>query len=144
MESENGAKGMSRSESVEKKALEEQVRNDEKFIKQTEAALDAKKKSWKVRSATRASELGAISKAISILFNDDSRDLFKKSFSSQGFLQVAQTSHKAAVSRAQGAVAALEDAARRSGDSRLMSLALDLKPFKSVKGKFDPIIASID
>merc|ERR1719444_475510 len=41
MESENGAQGMSRQESVdEKKALEDQVSNDEKFIKQTQAALD--------------------------------------------------------------------------------------------------------
>lgn len=144
MASENGAKGMSRSDSVdEKEALEEQVRNDEKFIAQTEKALAEKKASWKVRSETRASELGAISKAIYILHNDDSRDLFKKSFSSQGFLQVTQTSHKALALRTQTAAQALESAARRTGDASLLKLAADLKQ-PSVKGRFAPIISAID
>jgi hypothetical protein len=141
MSSENGAKGMSRQESVDEvKALQDQVTNDEAFIKQTEKALSDKKAAWKVRSATRSSELAAISKAIYILHNDDSRDLFKKSFDSQ-FLQVAQTSHS---QRAQSAAAALVDAAKRSGDTRLMSLAKDLAPFKSVKGAFDPILKAIE
>merc|ERR1719174_1717950 len=72
MESENGAKGMSRQESVdERDALKKQVANDEKFIKQTEKALADKKASWKVRSELRSGELAAISKAIYILHNDD-------------------------------------------------------------------------
>jgi len=142
MDSENGAKGMSRQESVdEKKALEEQVSNDDKFIKQTEAALTAKKASWKVRSATRSSELAAISKAISILHNDDSRDLFKKSFASQALVQIAHTSKR--VQRVESAAAVLKDAAKRSGDKRLMALASELEPFKSVKGRFDPIIKAV-
>merc|ERR1719230_1376752 len=97
MESENGAKGMSRQDAEDElKALKKQVENDTKFIAQTEKALAEKKKSWKVRSELRAGELEAISKAIYILHNDDARDLFKKSFASQGFfLQVDQTSHKA-------------------------------------------------
>jgi hypothetical protein len=112
MEGENGAKGMSRQESVdERDALKTQVANDEKFIKQTEKALADKKASWKVRSELRAGELGAISKAIYILHNDDARDLFKKSFASQGFLQVKQTMHKAMAHRVQKAAAALKDAA---------------------------------
>merc|ERR1719201_1982473 len=115
MASENGAKGMSRQESSDEvKALKEQVQNDEKFIKQTEQALADKKKAWAIRSDTRSSELAAISKAISILHNDDSRDLFKKSFDSQ-FLQIEQMSQKAMARCAQSAAATLEDAARRSG-----------------------------
>jgi len=141
MESEKGAKGMSRQDSVDEvKALKEQVSNDEKFIKQTEAALTAKKASWKVRSETRAGELAAISKAIFTLHNDDSRDLFKKSFEGS-FLQVAQSSQ---LHLAQSAAAALEDAAKRSGDTNLMALAKSLAAPKSVKGAFDPIIKSID
>jgi len=137
MESEGGAKGMSRQESADEvKALKEQVANDEKFIGQTEKALADKKASWKVRSELRAGELAAISKAINILHNDDARDLFKKSFSSQ-FLQVGQTVHMA---KAQRAALALQDAARRSGDTRLLALV----PGGSVKTKFDPIIKAID
>merc|ERR1719217_1770678 len=100
MESENGAKGMSREESVdERDALKKQVSNDEKFIAQTEKALADKKKAWKVRSDLRAGEIAAISKAIYILHNDDARDLFKKSFASQ-FLQVTQTTNRAMAQRA--------------------------------------------
>merc|ERR1719215_1886112 len=142
MESEGGAKGMSRQESQDEvDALKTQVTNDEKFIKQTQDALTKKKASWKVRSDLRAGELAAISKAISILHNDDARDLFKKSFDSQFFLQLGQTSQRTLVQKAR---AALQDAARQSGDQRLLSLATDLAPFKSVKGRFAPIITAID
>jgi len=144
MESENGAKGMSRQDSQDEvDALKTQVKNDEKFIAQTEKALAAKKKSWKVRSELREGEIAAISKAIYILHNDDARDLMKKSFSSQ-FLQVSQTSLKA-MKTEQAAASVLRDAARRSGDSKLMALALDLaQQPKSVKTKFDPIIKAIN
>merc|ERR1719272_1356720 len=142
MESENGAKGMSRQDSVDEvKALKKQVKDDTKFIGQTEKALAAKKASWKVRSELRSGEIAAISKAIYILHNDDARDLMKKSFSSQ-FLQVQSTS-KVMARRAQTASAALEDAARRSGDKRLVKLAADLAG-PSVKSKFDPIIKAIN
>merc|ERR1719181_1991565 len=74
MESENGAKGMSRQDSLDEvNALKKQVQDDTKFIGQTEKALAAKKASWKVRSDLRSGELAAISKAIYILHNDDTR-----------------------------------------------------------------------
>merc|ERR1719272_590478 len=144
MESENGAKGMSRQDSVDEvKALKKQVQDDTKFIGQTEKALAAKKASWKVRSDLRSGEIAAISKAIYILHNDDARDLMKKSFASQAFLQVAQTSHKVMTQRREKAFVALQDAARRSGDQRLLSVA-SLMRGPSVKTKFDPIIKAIE
>merc|ERR1719487_1420029 len=125
MESENGAKGMSRQDAEDElKALKKQVADDTKFIAQTEKALAEKKKSWKVRSELRAGELAAINKAISILHNDDARDLFKRSFASQApgeFLQVGQASSMSL--RAEKASAALRAAALRSGDQRLLALA---------------------
>merc|ERR1719217_1252192 len=145
MESENGAKGMSRQESQDEvDALKKQVTDDTKFIAQTEKALADKKASWKVRSDLRAGEIAAISKAIYILHNDDARDLFKKSFASQGFLQTGQTSHRAMTTRVRTAAVALKDAAFKSGDKRLMALAANLAEPKSVKTKFDPIIKAID
>jgi hypothetical protein len=146
-ESENGAKGMSRQDAADELSdLQKQVKDDTKFIAQTEKSLEEKKAAWKVRSELRAGEIAAISKAIYILHNDDARDLFKKSFASQApgeFLQVTQQSHKALAQRAS---LALRDAAHRSGDSRLMALAADIasQPKKSVKTKFDPIIKAID
>merc|ERR1719254_279188 len=99
MESENGAKGMSKQDAQDEvDALKDQVKDDTKFIAQTEKALADKKKSWKVRSDLRAGEIAAINKAIYILHNDDARDLFKKSFASQeSLLQVSQTTNKAAM-----------------------------------------------
>merc|ERR1719261_699992 len=136
---------MSRQDSEDElNALKKQVQDDTKFIGQTEKALDEKKASWKVRSELREGELAAISKAIYILHNDDARDLFKKSFSSQ-FLQVTQTAHKAMTNRAQKAAVAIKDAALRSGDQRLLSLASRFAvPGGSVKTKFDPIIKAIN
>jgi chromosome segregation ATPase len=147
MESENGAKGMSRQDSIdERDDLKKQVADDTKFIAQTEKSLAEKKAAWKVRSELRAGELAAISKAIYILHNDDARDLFKKSFASQApgeFLQVAMTSRKALALKAS---VAIQDAARRSGDTRLLSLATAVasQPKESVKTKFDPIIKAIE
>merc|ERR1719502_1605837 len=115
MESENGAKGMSRQDAKDElDALTKQVADDKKFIADTEASLATKKKEWKERQALRAGEIAAINKAIYILHNDDARDLMKRSFASQGFLQTGQTAHKAQTRRAQTAAAALKVAAQRS------------------------------
>jgi hypothetical protein len=147
MEVENGAKGMSRQDAQDEvDALKKQVKDDTEFIAQTEAALAAKKESWKVRQELRAGEIAAINKAIYILHNDDARDLFKKSFASQGFfLQVEQMSHRVAASRSKKAAVAIKNAAARSGDKRLMALAhLFEAPAESVKVNFDPILKAID
>merc|ERR1719223_2638588 len=65
MESENGAKGMSRRDADDElKAPQKQVKDDTKFIEQTEKALAEKKTAWKVRSELRTNEIAAISKAI--------------------------------------------------------------------------------
>jgi len=147
MEVENGAKGMSRQDAQDEvDALKTQVKDDTDFIAQTEASLAEKKESWKVRQELRAGEIAAISKAIYILHNDDARDLFKKSFASQGFfLQVEQMSNRVAASRSKKAAVAIKNAAVRSGDKRLMALAhLFEAPAESVKVNFDPILKAID
>jgi len=146
MESENGASGMSKQDSKDEIAdLKKQVTADEKFIKETEKGLADKKTEWKARQDLRSGELAAISKAIYILHNDDARDLMKKSFQSQFlFLQTKQTVHMLQKARAaNGAAAALRDAARRSGDNRLLAIATGLAD-PSVKTKFGPVLKAID
>merc|ERR1719412_1140183 len=96
MEKENGARGMSKAETKEEiDMLTSQVEADTKYIKQVQDALAEKKEEWKWRQELRLKEQEAISKAISILHSDDARDLFKKSFESQGyfFLQEKSSSH---------------------------------------------------
>merc|ERR1711972_232669 len=92
MEKESGAKGMSRGDaSAEVDMLTKQITDDKKYIGQLQDALDKKKTEWKARQSLRAEEQEAISKAISILHGDDARDLFKRSFESQGYLFLQET-----------------------------------------------------
>jgi len=139
MASENGEKGQSKEESQQEvDDLKKQVENDTRFIKETEEALANKKKEWKARSVARTGELAAISKAINILYNDDARDNFKKSFASQEgffFLQTGQTA---------SAAGALRAAARKSGDSRLLSLAAMVAAPGNKGMDFAPIVDKIN
>jgi len=128
MEKETGARGLSKEEAnTEMEALRGQIDMDNSYIAQVEQALSDKKAEWKVRLALRADELAAVSKAISILHSDDNRDLFKKSFASQGyfFLQEGQTSSSARI--AQSAAQTLQATARKAQDTRLSAMAMDLR-----------------
>lgn len=142
LEKENGAKMLSLADSTdEKTALTTQIADDTSYISQVQQALATKQSEWKGRQALRAGELAAIAKAISILHGDESRDLFKKSFASQGgFLFLQETaSHTAQRTAGQRAIEALRRAARRANDSRLMALA-DL----AASGQFDEVIGHIN
>jgi len=145
MESENGARGMTKQQSQDEvDSLKTQVSDDEKFIKQTETALAKKKEEWKARSVLRAGELEAISKAISIIHSDDARDNFKRSFKSQGLMELSSSSVSARAALSQNKAAAeLREAAMQTGDQQLLSLAT-LIANPSVKGKFGPVIDAID
>merc|ERR1719161_983097 len=138
MEAETGARGMALEDSnSEKDALTKQVENDKKFIENTIKDLADKKGEWKDRSELRTGEAAAVTKAIGILHNDDARDLFKKSFSSQGLLllQVDETA-------ARGVRAA--EVIRRIPikDPRLSLLALKVQ--QRAGGHFDAVISDID
>jgi len=87
----------------------------------------------------RTGEIAAMNKAISILHSDDARDTFKKSFTSQSFLQTAATQHTTVAQ-------VLRKAAQQSGDARLAVLALTVvKTDPMATGShFDRVIAAID
>lgn len=136
MEKENGAKSLSKQEATEEKdALEAQVSRDAGYMSDVQKALDDKKTEWKARQELRTAEQAMLSEAIHILHSDDSRDLFKKSFSSQGsvFLQETQQVH---VSKVAQVKRILEETARRSGDLRLLSTFS--------RSHFDEVITAID
>merc|ERR1719199_2136989 len=140
MEGENGSRGATKEESQnEVDALKEQVKNDERFIEQTQKALDEKAEEWKERSTLRAGEISAISKAIFILSNDDAKDLMTRSHKSQGYLLLQLESGK---SKRTEAAAAIRAAAKTAGSSRLSSLASLL----SLQGgsHFTEVLAAID
>merc|ERR1711920_718701 len=138
MDKESGAKGLSRGDAqAEIDMLTKQVANDKKYIGQLQDALDKKKSEWKVRQSLRAEEQEAISKAIAILHGDDARDLFKRSFTSQGYLFLQQGSS----ARARQTNAASEVAGHAAKDGRLVALAARIG---ASAGRFDAVIDAID
>merc|ERR1711871_587495 len=95
LKTEGGAGAMNLEEAeAEKKELELQVSNDEKYIKEVQEAFDTKMSEFKERKRLRTEEIASISEAIGILRSDDARDLFKKSFESQGYFFVQTGSSK--------------------------------------------------
>jgi len=142
MELEGGARGMSLSEAeAEIKNLKGQVKNDEGYIKQVKGELEAKKKEWKERQEMRSKEQEAVSKAIAILYSDDARDLFKKSFASQGYMLLQETQKNALTWKRGQAKEVILQAARAGKDSRLVALAAAM--VKTGKG-FEKVIEAID
>jgi len=142
MDGEKGAKAMSKEDAQkEVDALKLQVKNDKKFIAQTAQALEDKKGEWKDRQQLRTGEIAAINKAIGILHSDDARDTFKKSYSSQSFLQTGSTQKLTATQ-------VLRKAAHLSGDRRLALLATSVskdEPLAKADGShFDKVIKAID
>jgi len=140
---ENGAKAMSKADSeAERDALTTQVTNDERYVQQTIDDLKNKKAEWKDRQELRAGEIEAINKAVSILHSDDARDLMKKSFESQSFLQEKSSTKTASNMRA---AEVLRRSAAMSGDKRLASLATRLAAEPMATGThFDEVIEAID
>jgi len=124
---ENGARGASMAESVaEKTELETQNSNDEKFISQTKASCETKASEWAERKRLRTEEQASIQQAIATLTSDDARDLFKRSFDSQGatFLQTHLLAvRKHAASKAKAAANVLRRTGVQAGDLRLVTLA---------------------
>merc|ERR1712232_247382 len=140
MEKETGARGLSKAEAEEENsALKTQITDDEKYITQVQQTMDTKKAEWTTRSDLRAGEIAAISQAISILSNDDARDLFKKSITSQGysFLQTGQDAERDL--RRQKAARTLSAAA--AGDGRVLSLVAKIG---SRAHHFDEVYRAID
>merc|ERR1719161_912449 len=124
---ENGARGASMAESTaEKTELETQNSNDEKFISQTKASCETKASEWAERKRLRTEEQASIQQAIATLTSDDARDLFKRSFDSQGatFLQTHLLAvRKHAASKAKAAANVLRRTGVQAADLRLVTLA---------------------
>jgi hypothetical protein len=146
MDVEGAARGMTLEEiSQEIDDLNSQVGEDEKYITRTEGVLADKKIAWEVRKELRANEIATMTEAIAILHNDDARDLFKRSFSSQSFMflqkRQLRTSALAEVQR-RDAAAELRKAARATLDARMTALAMNV--MAQSNGHFTDVINAID
>merc|ERR1719399_2421948 len=146
MTKEGSARALSKEEAqAEVDALTEQVANDEKFIAETEASYATKLEEWKERKRLRTEEIASISKAISILRSDDARDLFKKSFESQGGSMALLQEGESRCSPARRQRKASAMMRRLSGNVRSVRLAAIATAISmSTTGHFDEVIAKID
>lgn len=107
--------------------------DDERFVSQTQTTCAAKKTEFELRKEARKEEIASIREAISILRSDDARDTFKKSFSSQSFVQLESMSPKIAL-------AATKIRQMAGTNLRLQALAESL----ARSGHFGAVIAKID
>eukprot|EP00438_Fugacium_kawagutii_P030199 Skav207285 [mRNA] locus=scaffold434:184385:186523:- [translate_table: standard] len=112
-------------------SLKEQVEADQKLIPEVKKALEDKKSQFDERSSYRLGELKAIGEAISLLMDDENRDLFASSFS---FLQLSQS---------QSAGKALSSAYSASRDGRVSALIALLHQQDS-SGAFEQVITKIN
>jgi len=134
---EGGAKAVSKEDAKsEIKALETQIKDDKKYISETEDALKTKKEEFVERKGLRIGEIKAINEAIAVIHSDDARDLFKRSIS---FLQVVDSAATSATVRASSSI---RDAARTTGDLRLSALAARISLASG--GKFSKVLTAID
>jgi|EP00927_Polykrikos_kofoidii_P065547 hypothetical protein len=150
LEKEGSARGLSKQEANQEIAdLEKQVADDSKYITETQSALDEKKSQWQTRSELRSKETAAIGQAIAVLHSDDARDVFKRSFKSQGYslLQVHKLQSESMRSRGIAAASVLRRAmaalSNANAGGRTKELARIASRIVSKNG-FDTVIAAID
>jgi hypothetical protein len=156
---EMGARGASKADSEQEKSdLEGENERDRVFISDTKATCAAKASDFQERTRVRTAEKAAIQQTIATLRSDDARDLFKKSFGSQGktfiqdtsFIQQKEVRRSGALSThsMQRGLMILRKAAIKAGDLRLLALVhknpTESDPFSEIKAEVDTFIADLE
>lgn len=116
----------------------ETMGEDIAFAKDVKEKCAKKAKEWENRQKTRADETQSVAKAIEVLSDDASHEVFGKTFS---FLQVGTRDANARAARA----AEMLTTVGKKLDQRLVTLGLEAKidGFTKVKGKIDTLIANL-
>jgi chromosome segregation ATPase len=149
MTKEGGARQLSKDDAQKEiDALESQVTADEKYMEEAESAYETKSDEWKARKELRQNEIVAFGKALEVLHSDDARDLFKKSYESQGysFLQrsasVSAQCHRVRQVRGQ----ALRELSSAVHDPRVALLATvaDVSGIDKVVESIDKLVATLE
>lgn len=137
-------------------AATEKLAEAKQGLKDTDAALEADMKflsdlkgrcsnmdsQFAIRQKTRTEEMQAVSETLTILTNDDARDLMSKTTTS--FLQIA-AKRRGNKARATAAAKVLEAAAQKNSYSPLSVLAMAMKSdvFGKVKESIDKMVAQL-
>merc|ERR1711953_1508413 len=96
---------------------------DEEFLMMLKEKCSMTDKEWEERQKTRQLEMEAVSKALAVLSTDDAHDLFTKTFNPS----FAQTESSMQSDRRALASKVLSNAARKSNNPRLATLAVRVR-----------------
>jgi len=146
---EMGARAAAKAEAqTESDELTGQNERDKGFIADAKTTCAAKASAWEERKRVRAGEKAAIAQTIATLRSDDARDLFKKSFSSQGKLLQTSVVHKPVHHRLQRGLKMMRKTAIKAGNMRLLTRVqnVEAKVAKqpSEKSPFEAIVKQVD
>merc|ERR1719454_2652976 len=113
---------------------------DTDFLAKLKEHCELMDKEMEARQKTRTEEIGAVSKALSVLTADDAHDLFSKTFSS--FLQKEGTVKS---QKRQAVVKVLASVAKKTLNPKLSALAVSAKldAFGTVKKTIDKMVADL-
>jgi len=116
---------------------------DEQFLMMLKEKCSMTDKEWEERSKTRALEMEAVSKALSILSSDDAHDLFTKTFN-PALLQTSSATATVSAERVQ-ASKVLATIAAKHNNPRLATLATQVRldAFTRVKKAIDDMVAQL-
>jgi len=114
---------------------------DEQFLMMLKEKCSMTDKEWEERSKTRALEMEAVSKALSILSSDDAHDLFTKTFNPA----LIQTDSSESSERRNKAAKVLSAIASKVQNPRLATLATQVRldAFTRVKKAIDDMVAQL-
>lgn len=110
---------------------------DEKFLAALKEKCRMTDEEWTARQKTRQDELSAISQAVAVLSNDDTRDNFSKTYN---FIQMDNKSQRNEVSQL------LSKVASKHMNPKLAQLAMSarLDAFKKVKQAIDEMVTALN
>lgn len=148
LNAENSARDKTRAEAEqERDDLVKQREQDTKTLEETAATCEQKKTEYVERKRLRMEEIASITQAIGVLRSDDARDLFNRSFESQGyFLQLKKEEPRCQAARRSKASVIL--AKVNSDRLRALAFLTQAKPDTSafpgnVITKIDTILADL-
>jgi hypothetical protein len=143
LEKENGARGLNKDDAAaEIGDLNAQLATDTQVIADINAALATKREEYDQRQELRKDEIKALEEAISILHNDEARDLFAKTAVNKLFFLQTSTSSSSRAKATQKLVE-LREQSRDGRVSALVTLAGKMSD-DGYQNSIDLVVSSID
>lgn len=121
---------------------EAQIEADTTFLADLKERCGNMDEMWAARSKVRTEEMQSVSEAMEILTSDDSKDLMGRSTS---FMQISASRSQRSLKSRERAAKVLRDAAKKTGNPQLSTLAILMKSdvFQKIKEAIDGMTAQL-